>query len=240
MTFDTREWVAAARELFQTSSRTAVDFTNGQGLKVASLALRETTHADGAKIERELGAIGRSVSFKTLTSGKNTGKTRTVRGGYNLASQDTLGHRILTARHAVTGSFGVRGNTLDDKVQSLIRARKAASHFVRSGWIPAIRALSAVIRKKPAGVGGNSRQGARLRGQPKGNAKPARFSLRSLIICEIVNTALNKIPVHPETKGNPMKPAMAGLQKALNLSARDMIEELKRRLDPDFKKVSAK
>jgi hypothetical protein len=238
MTVDLRQWTAAARSLHETSSRSAVDFINGQAMKVSSLSIKETKFADPRKIEHELGAVARSISFKVMSRGKNKGKTRTVRGDYVLANDDTLAQRILIARRIKTGKYGVPGNLLADKARNLIKARVAAINFIRAGWIPAFKQLSLVVRQRP--VKAKSVQGVVVKGKPKGRATPARFSLRSVIAATIENSALNKKPVYPETKGNPMRYAREGLQKALNLSAKDMVEELARRLNPDFKKVSAK
>jgi hypothetical protein len=235
---DTRQWVTAARQLKETSSRTCVDFINGQALKVTSLAIKLTGRADARKIERELGAVGRSVSFKKMTRGKNKGKTRTVRGDYTLGGEDTLAHRILIARRIKTGKFGVHGQLLADKARNLIRARVASINFVRAGWIPALKQLWMAVRTKPR-VSSTS-DGAKQRGQSKGGARKSVFSLRSIIQAEIWNSALNKVAVPPETKGNPMKTAQEGLRKALAESAKDMMAELARRLNPELRKVSAK
>lgn len=237
VSIDSRQWVEAARQLKETSSRSCVDFTNGQAFRVATLAVRETPHADAAKIGYTLGAAARSVSFKVLSRGKNKGKTRTVRGDHMLASKDTLAHRILTARRIKTGSFHIHGEGLDEKARNLIRARVASVNFVRAAWIPVIRRLGMVVRRKPSRTA--SVAGVRQRGVDKGYSIPATFSLRSEIMTEI-GVRLFKKPIPPEQTGDPIRTATVGLQRSLNIAAQDMIAELARRLDPDFKRVSAK
>lgn len=236
---DLKAWQKAARDLFETSSRSAVDFTNGQALRVAVEALKNTEHADAAKIQRELGVVARSISVKKIKRGKNSGKTRIVRGGYVMAGEDTLAHRILYARKKLTGGFGVKGQNIDEAVRNLIRSRIASAHFIRSGWLPGIRKLMAVVRKKPERVS-LSRGGARQRGRDKGTARPARFGLTSKIVAEIQNDALNARVKPPSTKGNPEKTGQQGLSKALKESARDMIETLAKRLKQDLAKFGAK
>ncbi len=240
ITVDAREWQAAARQLFQTSSRTCVDFTNGQALKVAIESVRQTERASRAKIAYDLGAIGQEVQFKTLTRGKNKGAVRVKKG---LAiSTDSLGResfaaRILGARHKDTGKWGVRGNTLQERIHNLIESAKRSAGFIASGWIGARNSLWSVVKKKPSGMRGMA--DVRQYGKPKGYARPAVFSLKSKITSEIVNTALMQNIGHaPAPGGNPMPVAEKGLQMALNVAAKDMMEELARRLGPDFRAVS--
>jgi hypothetical protein len=236
---DYRQFNAAAKALKATSKRTAVDFINGQAFRVATLALKETKAADDRRIEYQLGAVGRSFSFKTLTRGKSKGEMRTKKGQYVLANEDTLAHRILITRKKMTGSFGIKGETLNDKAINLIKSRIAGSHFIRAGWIPSIRKLSSVIKKKPLKSGGIV-QGVKKRGVDKGFAIPASLSAGDKAMATIVNTSMNALTKPPEGHGNPLKYAQEGLQRALDLTAKDMMQELERRLKPDFKKASAK
>jgi len=82
--------------------------------------------------------------------------------------------------------------------------------------------------------------GAKKRGKDKGSAKPALFSLRSKIQAIIENTALLQKANPPAPGGDPMPVATQGLQKALDLAAKDMIETLQKRLEPDFRKFNGK
>lgn len=239
MTLDPREWKKAANELFQTSSRSMVDFINGQSLKVASLALKGTKAATPAKIEAELGAIARRVDFKTLSRGKRKGQTVTRRGGYVMAGADTLAHRILGARKKLTGEFGVKGQTDDERAQNLIKSRVRAANFIRSGWIPVVQFFSSITKVKPPRAS-TSKFGAKQYGRPKGRGHRAKFSLFGRIEAAIENNALNAKVIPPSKRGHPYKVGVEGLQRALNDSARDMIETLRKRLEPDFKKVSSK
>lgn len=235
---DAREWQAAARQLFETSSRTCVDFTNGQALKVSVESVRQTDKANRSAIEQTLGAIGRAVSFITVSRGKNKGQTRTKRG-LIMAKEDSFAARILGKRFKETGAWGVKGDTMEERVHNLIIARTRAASFIASGWIGARNVLWSLVRKKPAGS--MNIAGAKAYGRPKGSAKPATFALRSNIEATITNTALQAhVAKPPATGGDPMPVATEGLQRALNVAAKDMLAELARRLDPDFRKVSAR
>jgi hypothetical protein len=233
---DTREWQAAAKSLFETSSRTCVDFTNGQALKVAVESVRQTQKANRTLIQYVLGATGRGVSFKTVSRGKNKGKVRTVKG-FLETIEDSFAARILGKRFQETKSWGVKGDTMQERIHNFIMGRTRAAGFIASGWIGARNVLWSVVKKKPTGL--MSIEGARQYGRPKGSAKPATFALRSNIQATIANTALQEfIAKSPAPGGDPMPTATKGLQAALNVAAQDMLNELARRLDPDFKKVS--
>lgn len=232
------EWRGAASLLFRTSSRTLVDFTNGQALKVSIESVRQTEKANRSRIAQILGAIGRAVDFKKISRGKNKGKIRVKKGGF-IVKEDSYAERILAKRFRETGSWGVKGETMQERAANLIAASVRSAGFIASGWIGARNVLWSMVKKKPAGM--KSLADARQYGRPKGSAKPAVFSLRSKIEAVIQNTALKGgIPDTPAPGGNPMPVAQRGLQSALNVAAKDMLAELARRLQPDFKRVSAK
>lgn len=234
---DASGWQRAARELQQTSSRSCVDFTNGQALKVAIESVRHTEKANASEIARILGATGRGVTFKTIKRGKNAGKVRTVRGGIT-AKEGSFAERILLARKRDTGKFGVKGETMAEKVSNFILARTRNVAFIAAGWIPARNRLFSAVKNK-AGIA-TSVAGVRKKGTDKGSAKPATFSLRSKIQAIIENTALLQKANLPAPGGDPMPTATRGLQIAMYISARDMIQTLEKRLQPDFKKFNGK
>jgi len=237
ITIDTSRWKAAAIALKETSSRTCVDFINGQALKVAVEAVRRTDKANRAQIAHILGQTGQGVSFKQVTRGKNKGQMRTRRGGLEV-KENSFAERILGARFRDTGSWGVKGETMAERVSNLIKSRVRSASFIAAGWIGARNVLWSQVRQKPAGT--QSMQGARQVGRPKGTATPAKFTMNSILSATIVNSAFNTNPKAPSIKGDAGPVATKGLQDALNAAADDMIAELERRLNPDFKRVSAK
>lgn len=236
ITIDAREWQLAAKLLHETSSRTSVDFINGQALKVSVESVRQTEKANRAEIENTLGAVARSVSFSTISRGKRKGQMRVKRGLFE-AREDSFAERILAKRFRETGKWGVKGETMQERIHNLIVGRTRAAGFIASGWIAARNILWSVVRKKPTRT--TIIADARQYGRPKGTAQRAVFSLRSNIEASITNTALQSfVSKPPAPGGNPMPPAERGLQMALNVAARDMLGELERRLNPDFKAVS--
>lgn len=237
MTVDTREWKAAARQLFETSSRTCVDFTNGQALKVASEAIRLTEKADRHQIEHIMGILSKQEKLRRDPEARMKGWVRITK---RKIKDDSFAARIVAKRFRETGSwFGLKGKTLAEKAISLVKAKVRSVAFIRSGWIQAVRDLSRVVYKRPRIV---SRAETKQIGRAKGFAVPAKFSFRSEIQARIVNTALqteSRFSSWSGKKSDPMPVAVQGLQAAIDFSAKDMLAELARRLDPDFKKVSA-
>jgi hypothetical protein len=240
-TVDLRQWTAAARALKETSSRTAVDFINGQALKVAIESVRQTEKANRTAIAWRLGLIGRSVEFKKRLRNTKSGAKGTYRTvkGKALVKENSFAERILGKRFKDTGKFGIKGETMADRVRNFIAARTRSAGFIASGWIGSRNALFSIVKKKATGT--KTIADAKQYGKAKGGATPARFSLRSIINAEIFNKALmSMMGKIPATGGNPLPIANKGLQAAINIAAKDMTEELARRLRPDFKKVSAK
>ena len=203
-------------------------------------AVRQTEKANRAKIAWQLGAIGQKIDVRKISRGKNKGQMRVKKGQF--ITSDSLGRqsfaaRILGARFRLTGQWGVRGNTMEERIHNLISSAQRSAAFIASGWIGARNALWSIVRKKPAGL--MSIAGVRQYGKPKGAARPATLALASKIQAEIVNTALQANEGQPPAPGgDPMPVATRGLQQALSVAARDMMDELARRLNPDFRAVS--
>lgn len=201
---------------------------------MASEAIKQTEKASRQKIERTLGVLASQEKRRNTAEGRTKGWVRIKN---RILLQDSYAERIVAKRFKITGSWGgLKGNTIQEKALSFIRRSVRSVGFIRSGWIQAVKTLSAVVFKKPRNI---SMSDARQYGRPKGYARPAVFGLRSKIHAEIVNTALMAHKSNPPAPGgDPMPVAVRGLQMAMNVAARDMLAELARRLDPDFKAVS--
>lgn len=225
---DVRQWQQAARELQATSKRSLPDFLNGQALAVAVRALKLTKQASRADIETELGQIATEV--RTSNRGRNAGK---VRRGTRVLRDDSLAERILLAHFRDTGEWLAKGRSIMDRARALIGKRVRSISFVRSGWIPAVRKLTGIVRQKPAKAGGGI-AGAKQFGRDKGTARPAIWKF-GIMHAEIENS----IPGHARGKAVD-KVATDGLRVALQESARDMIETLAKRLKKDMAKQGAK
>ncbi len=229
---DFRAWQKAANDLFRTSSRSLVDFTNGQALRVAIDAVRQTEKTDANKVKYQLGAVVKSQD-------KTTGKLKFTRRKKILqVKDDSLAQRILAKRFQTTGQWGVKGSTMQERIHNFIAARSRSVSFIASGWIAARNKLFPLVRQKAGVI--KSTGGAKAYGKPKGTARPAMNSLTSKISAEIENTALLQPSKEPSVVRNPMVPAQAGLQRALQNATRDMIETLAKRLKQDLAKFGSK
>ena len=176
---DLRDWKQAAGQLYLLSSRTLPDFINGQAMGVASKAIEFTEKADPLRIARTLGEVAREVRLKTAKNRKGS----PWKQGKRILKEDSFAERILAKRFQETGKWGVKGKTLKDRAANLIAARSSAVAFIKSGWIPAVKKLAAIVKRKPRGVTGSSR-GVKKRGVDKGRVTLARPGWR--VACEIV------------------------------------------------------
>jgi hypothetical protein len=229
ITLDLSEWTKNARALQETSSRSCVDFINGQSLFVVTQAIKLTIQANRDKIAAALGQTGWK-NERVITSGKRAGKI--ARSGRLVRdAEGSLAWRIIAKRFQDTGEWIVPGRSIADKVRNLISRRARSVSFIRSGWIQAIKQLWSAVKQKPAKTS-NSIAGAKQYGQPKGSATPARFRLTGDIVC----TVENDIPGHVQGTA-PV--AINGLSAALKAASANMIAELDRRLKRDLKSFGA-
>lgn len=240
ITVDASQWKTAARQLFETDKRTCVDFTNGQALRVASFAVEETDRADAALVAAQLGQVSSHAKLATTNKrGRIVFKREKRR--IDADSVNTLAARIIGRMWDKNGfnakqASRLEGKSLVEQIKIFIGWRIRRTAFISSGWIPAIKKLSSVVFDKPKDI--SSRKGATQYGRDKGSAKPATFSMRSVIVSIAENNALKTSS--ELAGGDPMPIAKEGLQRALNKASRDMMEKLRQRRQRDFDKVNAR
>jgi hypothetical protein len=225
ITVSLQEFHRAAELAIQRSERTYPQFINGQSLAVASQATKLTEKADANRIAYEMAG---NVRTKIRVS-KMTGRKKAVRQ-YDVM-EGSLAARIINARLVERGEKPIFGRELVKAARKMIGAKLRSVSFIRSGWIYAVRTLSAAVGYSAGSQAGNT---ARMMGQPKGYARPARTAISSMVTCEIANTALI------EEGRTPMPVALNGLEAALRFVARDMMAHLAKKLQPEFNAVSAR
>jgi hypothetical protein len=164
------EFHRAAEQCIRHSERTYDQFINGQALAVASRAIKETEKANADRIAYELAG---NVSTKIGTNRK-TGK-RTTRRQIDVL-ETSLAARIVNARLVARGEKPIFGRELVKVARRMIGARIKATSFIRSGWIYAVRTLASAV-----GYSAGARDGARMTGQAKGYANPARPAVNSVV-----------------------------------------------------------
>lgn len=215
-------------EVAQHSSRTYPQVVNAQAFAFATRAVRATEKANIAQIAVELGQIATQIFSK---KGK---RLKTPRKVYR-TDLSSLAHILVNWRRKKAGENMLWGDELDAKAKRMIGARLRAVAFIKSGWIYAIRTLSAAVgygdRRDKLSRG----ETAKMSGQPKGYARPARTAISSVVTCEIANTALIS-----HDGRNPLPVAERGTQKAMAETIADMRRHLEEKLGKVFKQYSAR
>jgi hypothetical protein len=226
---DFSEWKKAANELVATSKRTLPDFINGQAMAVVIRALRLTKKADKSRIEMQLGMEAPRAAV--IQRGKRKGQT--VMRKSNKVRKDSLAARILLKHYNETGKgeWLAPGETLEERAKNFINRRLRGISYIRAGWIPALKTLGAVTKKKPTGASSAERQ-ATYFGRPKGAAVPAKQQLGL-----IVATIENKVP---GIASSTAPYAESGLRAALKDATQDMIATLAKRMKQDMAKNGVK
>lgn len=218
-----QEFNRAAQACIERSERTYDRFINSRALHIAKKAIQDTEKADANRIAYELAG---NVQTRLRVSRK-TGQRKASRK-YDVM-EDSLAARIVNARLAKDGSARlVWGKELAKRARKLIAARLRAVAFIRSGWIYAIRTLAATV-----GGGAGAIGAARMSGQPKGYARPARRAINSNVTAEIGNTALL-------SEDARSKVAAKGLARAMDRERREMVDHAFKIFQPVMNSVSAK
>lgn len=226
-----REFDRAVAECIKHTERTYPEFINGQALRLASFALRETERADAGKIAWNLGQT--DLRFTNKRTGAKLKKARRVFG--SSAASINL-YRIVNWRRKRAGLKPLGGKEMSGPARRMRGAALRSTGFIASGWVWAIRGMARAV-----GYSADASRSTKVSGSPKGYAQPARFTISSNASVEIGNTALLAVSAARTGKrqGRPMPIAQKGLSRAFILTARDMIEHLRSKLIPVFNRFSA-
>lgn len=238
MTVNYEAFNKSAEALLAESERTYPHFINGQALAVAIRARKYTQKTEKESISQETGQI--DTTARTIKRGKRKGQV-VYKKVYN-NDEDSLLARIVNSRRRDAGLPMIWGAQLQAEVIKARNARLRAAGFIRSAWGYAINMLAKAVRAGQRARGyvdfGGDGELAKMSGQPKGGAEPATPVLSGTVVAEIWNSALIKLSDRdPHHIHNPLPIAQHGLQRALDETAKDMEEELARRLQPIFDKA---
>lgn len=221
------EFNRALKDIAAESSRTFPEVVNGQGLALATRALKLTRKANANKIAVTLGQVASQAFGK---KGQKLSRRRPKR----VFAEDrrSLGYRIAVKRLLESGKSFTDKDVVD-YMRKLVGARIRSAAFIASGWIYAIRTLSKLVGYKNAGVVKYSAsETARMKGWAKGYAKPATRVWSGIVECEIANTAL----IHRDGGTSPKQVAEAGLALAFVDSVKDMRRHLQEKMGSIFAK----
>lgn len=232
MTMNTEDFNRVLRDTFAQSSRTFPEFINGQALRLASFAQSQTQRADASKIAATLGQTSSQITnLKTGARLKKAKRVYTARASLDM-------YRILNWRRVRAGKEPLGGKAMSKPARKFRAASLRSSAYIASGWIWATKTLAKIVGYRDV----QRSAGAKVSGAAKGYAKPATFTLNGMVACEVANTALlaETAARTGSRKGAPMRMAERGLAIARNLTAKDMLAHLARKLQPVLDKHSAK
>lgn len=216
------------------SSRTYPDFVNGQALRLASFAQSNTARADASKISAFLGQTSSRITNK-----RTGGRLKNAQKNFSSKASLDL-YRILNWRRVRGGKAALGGAAMSKPARKFRAAALRSTAYIASGWIWSIQQLSKAVGYRDLTV--KKSGGAKVSGKPKGYARLAKFTLNDHVICEIGNTALlaESAKRTGSRKGAPLRIAERGLAIARDLTAKDMLAHLARKLQPVMNKFSAK
>jgi hypothetical protein len=240
MTMNAPDFNKVLAKVNEHSERTYDAFINGQGLRVASFAVRETEKANAAKLKASLwslyGGKESAGEGKKIYKNQYGSFSRRASRWSKAGGAKPMVYLLVNAARRARGEKRLAGAEMSRAAKKLVGARVRAVAFIKSGWVWSIRTLSAAV-----GYSARAGGAASVSGKPKGYAKPARRAINSTVTCEIGNTALiaESAARTGSRKGSPMTIAERGLARARDLTAKDMIAHLAKKLQPVLNKFSA-
>jgi hypothetical protein len=209
---DTREFDAALKQCIATTSRTLAKAINDKAGGVAFRAYNATPKAERSRIAAEFNARYDPVIGKR---GKPTKRKKLV------VTNQPRARALLVAQLRRQGKLGSVRN-LGAMVNAFVSRRIASAGFLRSGWIPAIRALAKGSVFEPK------------KGRPVGRALVAKDSLSPL--AEIEN---NATPKEKSKSPSAERILTLALQKAFREETGDMQGYLARKAQEAANTVNA-
>lgn len=211
------------------TSRTFPEILNSKAYFIARASTWFTAKADKLRIQTGLGQI---VTVNRLNKkGKTVRKRELIL--VKAENNAPLAALIINARRRAAGQPGLKGGEMERAIRKLIGARTRSVAFLKSGWLPAIRTLAPLADRRGAPA---QDPAARIIGQPKGTAIPARGGLQ--IKSTIVNLAFGN-RADSESKARAMRVAERGLQRAFDNEVASMNQYFERKMKPDADKFNA-
>lgn len=217
---DTREFDTTLRRYSEVTLKSIPTILNTKAWRIATAAMRNTPKADRAEIERDLGKV---MLGKRIKGGR--GKREF---SLKLQSADAY-HAPLAALLVNKGRHpGLFGTAMQEAIRTFIGKRNSSIAFLKSGWIPAIRALWPLAEKKDF----STLRVAKTR-RDWGSVKTAKPGWNSEVIIEnFANSPKDK-------KGALQIYGFPALQKAFNDEAISMKKYIERKLAENARKVGA-
>jgi hypothetical protein len=217
---NTREFDATLKRYMALSKRTPKEVTDTKAFYIARRATLETPKAKLSDIK---GDLGRIVNSKK--KGRYLKLTMADRRPVSLAEA------IIRARAHRKGSAQPTKEEIGGLIENLLIVRARSIAFLKSGWLPAIKALApfAVKRGQPR-VDNTAKQV----GQAKGFGRPSPGGWRAkTVIANLASTLRDK-------KEALIKYGMPALQQAFDHETRSMKGYIEDKLRRDARAVGIK
>lgn len=216
--FESVDFEAGIRRVLEITSRTAPVVVNQAALNVAGRALNNTPMTDKAGMVAQLGGQV-ATALRVIKSGKRKGQ---LGRGAKVYSTATLAAILVNAKRGAKGEKGLFGPAMRKAADALIATRKRSVGFAKTGWIPAIRTLSAVL-PHPFIIA--RLQGISIIGQRKGVAVPApRNSMTPVATIE------NMVKIAPLVGTRALEDAMNQEGRAMQAHADEEFRKLELQL----------
>lgn len=216
---DTRQFDAALRLYYKTVPKDLAYCTNRSALNVVIKTVHVTPKSDQGKILENLNQIGTKVS--QVTRGKNKGKFR--KAGRIFAGKTI--YKLVNFYRTKKGLPGAKRAEMAGLADKFAGRRVSSISYLRSGWIPSIKVLSALKLKLRIPASSDLREARRFK-KPKGRALVAMAGLKPMAL--VVN----------HTKWSHV--GADALQRGINDAAADMTKFCTETMGASAKKYSAR
>ncbi len=209
---DRREFDKTLRKYRELSKRTPEQIVNTKAFYICRRAVLETPKAAKEHVQSDLGKfveVFRGVS----KTGKTISRRKLV-----LVHGDKgapLAALILNSRRGKKDEPGLYGAAMKRAIRGMLSARMASIAFIKSGWLPAIKALLPLADKR--GAPPAERGPKQIGPTAKGEAIPAkgqRWNAKAIIV--------NMANARHDAHGTLVKLGRPALQKAFNAEERSM------------------
>ena len=204
---DTTEFEKTFREYMKVTSRSMPEAINQHAFYIARNAVVDTKAATKEEIARDLRASSKEYA------------------GVPLAAI------LVNVARGKAGKKGLSGEKMTRAVETFIKKKAASRNFLRSGWLPAVKLLATMVKRKsgakpmPAGV--------KQKGKPKGGVRPARVSYSFKPVATLWNSVFGGLKKNSRVK----QLIQEGAQQAVNEEVDSMREYIKQKLADANQKV---
>ena len=222
---DRREFDSTMELYRQVSKRDPKKICDTKACFIARRAVIETPKADKAAIKGDLGRL--IVKLKQVVGSKLRTVTRYSR--YGLQVQAPLVALIINKRRGK--GRGLFGAAMEEAIRALIAARLRSIAFLKSGWLPAIRALIGLADMRSAP---RQERGPMQVGVPKGYAVPAAEGWKAK------TTIVNSADARRDDKTALYKYGEPALQRAFDAETASMLDYMERKFRESAKAAGVK